>query len=292
VAYAAAAIPSGPWRSGLPQRLDALLCALLQVQLAERRAPRTHRPVRRLLTSITLSAEADPYPVTQELRIVSPIGARAVPSPQPLPPAGDDQDDRDDRDEPRGGSDPDTIDLTDTTHELVRQAQQGDAEAFGVLYDRYVDLVHRYVYYRVGSQALAEDLTSETFLRALRRISSYTWQGVDIGAWFVTIARNLVADHYKSGRYRLEVQVQEVRDDRAFDGPEDEVLDSLDHRVLLEAVTKLGAEQQECIVLRFLQGLSVSETAIVMGKNDGAVKALQYRAVRSLSRLLPAGFVR
>ena len=70
------------------------------------------------------------------------------------------------------------------------------------------------------------------------------------------------------------------------------MLDALDHRVLLEAVTQLGAEQQECIVLRFLQGLSVSETALVMGKNDGAVKALQYRAVRSLSRLLPAGFVR
>jgi RNA polymerase sigma-70 factor (ECF subfamily) len=232
---------------------------------------------------LSAEAEADPYPVTRKLRVVSPINGRATPS---TPPPGDHRDDPDDPD------DPDTIDLTDTTHDLVRQAQLGDAEAFGMLYDRYVDLVHRYVYYRVGSQALAEDLTSETFLRALRRITSYTWQGVDIGAWFVTIARNLVADHYKSGRYRLEIQVQEVRDDRSFDGPEDEVLNSLDHRVLLEAVAKLGAEQQECIVLRFLQGLSVSETAIVMGKNDGAVKALQYRAVRSLSRLLPDGFVR
>ena len=279
MAYAAAVFPSGQWRIGLPQRLDALLSALLQVQLADGR-----RSQRALRAQMTLSAEAEPYPVTQELRIVHPVGARPVPSGPQLP-EGDRGQEPDHRDD-------DTIDLTDTTHALVRQAQQGDAEAFGQLYDRYVDLVHRYVYYRVGSQALAEDLTSETFLRALRRISSYTWQGVDIGAWFVTIARNLVADHYKSGRYRLEVQVQEVRDDRALDGPEDEVLESLDHRVLLEAVTKLGAEQQECIVLRFLQGLSVSETAVVMGKNEGAVKALQYRAVRSLSRLLPAGFVR
>jgi RNA polymerase sigma-70 factor, ECF subfamily len=272
VAYAAAAIPTEPWHLALPRRLDALISAMLQLQIAESTGPRLPRPARRLLT---LSAEADPYPV--ELRIVAPsvsAGSRGVPT-QGQPDVGS------------GDAGP-----PDNTHDLVRQAQAGDPDAFGVLYDRYVDLVHRYVYYRVGSQALAEDLTSETFLRALRRISSYTWQGVDIGAWFVTIARNLVADHYKSGRYRLEVQVQEVRDDRALEGPEDEVLDALDHRVLLEAVTRLGAEQQECIVLRFLQGLSVSETALVMGKNDGAVKALQYRAVRSLSRLLPAGFVR
>ena len=280
MAYAAAAIPPGPWHSGLPRRLDALISALLQVQIAESIGPHLRRPARRLLT---LSAEAEPYPAAPELRIVLPVSASGRALPEQLP--GRPADDLSVEPDEPGAGQPDT-------HDLVRLAQQGDPEAFGLLYDRYVDLVHRYVYYRVGSQALAEDLTSETFLRALRRIGSYTWQGVDIGAWFVTIARNLVADHYKSGRYRLEVQVHEVRDDRSFDGPEDEVLDSLDHRVLLEAVTKLGAEQQECIVLRFLQGLSVSETALVMGKNDGAVKALQYRAVRSLSRLLPAGFVR
>ncbi|MFL6140159.1 MAG: sigma-70 family RNA polymerase sigma factor [Frankiaceae bacterium] len=174
---------------------------------------------------------------------------------------------------------------------LVARAQAGDPEAFGELYDRYVDLVHRYVYYRVGARALAEDLTSETFLRALRRITSFTWQGRDIGAWFVTIARNLIADHYKSGRFRLEVQVADMLDaDRAQDGPEGEVLDALTSRTLLEAVKRLNPEQQECIVLRFLQGLSVAETALAMGKNEGAIKALQYRAVRTLGRLLPEGF--
>ena len=176
---------------------------------------------------------------------------------------------------------------------LVQRAQGGDAEAFGELYDRYVDVVYRYIYYRVGTQQLAEDLTSETFLRALRRISSFTWQGRDVGAWFVTIARNLIADHYKSGRYRLEMTtedmtaVSESRD--AADSPESSVLESMQNKVLLEAVKQLNAEQQECIVLRFLQGLSVAETAEAMGKNDGAIKALQYRAIRSLGRLLPEG---
>ncbi len=177
---------------------------------------------------------------------------------------------------------------------LVQRAQAGDAEAFGELYDRYVDLVYRYVYYRVSSPQLAEDLTSETFLRALRRISSFTWQGRDVGAWFVTIARNLIADHYKSGRYRLETTTDDVTTSvptatLAQEGPEDSVLEALQNEVLLAAVKQLGPEQQECIVLRFLQGMSVAETAQVMGKNEGAIKALQYRAVRTLGRLLPEG---
>ncbi len=175
---------------------------------------------------------------------------------------------------------------------LVHRAQAGDADAFGELYDRYVDLVYRYIYYRVGSTQLAEDLTSETFLRALRRITSFTWQGRDVGAWFVTIARNLVADHYKSGRFRLELTTDDVTESGVTplqDGPEGVVLEAMQNKVLLEAVKQLNAEQQECIVLRFLQGLSVAETAAVMGKNDGAIKALQYRAIRSLGRLLPEG---
>ena len=176
---------------------------------------------------------------------------------------------------------------------LVQRAQEGDPEAFGELYDRYVDTVFRFISYRVGSRQLAEDLTSETFLRALRRIGSFTWQGRDVGAWFVTIARNLVADHYKSSRYRLEMTTDDVTESGArldpAGSPEGAVLDSMTNRVLLEAVRQLNPEQQECIALRFLQGLSVAETAKVMGKNDGAIKALQYRAVRSLGRLLPEG---
>src|SRR3954466_6076696 len=102
---------------------------------------------------------------------------------------------------------------------LVRRAQAGDADAFGELYDHYVTLVHRYAYHRVGDRALAEDVTSETFVRALRRIDSLSFQGRDVGAWLVTIARNIILDHVKSSRYRLEVTTADMRDaDRATDG--------------------------------------------------------------------------
>ena len=180
---------------------------------------------------------------------------------------------------------------------LVARAQAGDAEAFGALYDHYVDLVYRYVFYRVASRQLTEDLVSETFLRALRRIGSFTWQGRDFAAWLVTIARNLIADHYKSGRFRLEISTDDIvaasagRPSHAA-GPEMQVLDALTNDTLLRAVKQLNPEQQECIVLRFLQGFSVGETARAMGKNDGAIKALQYRAVRALARMLPAEEIR
>ncbi len=170
---------------------------------------------------------------------------------------------------------------------LVELAQGGDADAFGLLYERYVDLVYRYIYVRVGSPHVAEDLTSETFIRALRRIDSFSWQGKDIAAWFVTIARNLITDNAKSARFRMEVSTADMIDaDRRVDGPENEVLAGLRDTRLFEAVRTLKPEQAECLVLRFMQGLSLAETALVIGKSEGAVKQLQLRAVRALHREL------
>jgi RNA polymerase sigma-70 factor (ECF subfamily) len=196
---------------------------------------------------------------------------------------------------PGAPSRPDPSDPATEVWCLVERAQAGEAEAFGLLYDRYVDTVFRFIYFRVGNRQLAEDLTSDTFLRALKRIGSFTWQGRDLGAWLVTIARNLVADHFKSGRYRLEMTTADVldaeREDRGPEGsPEAAVVEHITNVALLGAVKRLNPEQQECIVLRFLQGFSVAETARTMGKNEGAIKALQYRAVRALHRLLPEGF--
>ncbi|MFF5010790.1 ECF subfamily RNA polymerase sigma factor, BldN family [Streptomyces phaeochromogenes] len=174
------------------------------------------------------------------------------------------------------------------TMDLVERAQSGEADAFGRLYDQYSDTVYRYIYYRVGGKATAEDLTSETFLRALRRIGTFTWQGRDFGAWLVTIARNLVADHFKSSRFRLEVTTGEMLDANETErSPEDRVVERLMDAALLDAVRRLSPRQQECVTLRFLQGLSVAETARVMGKNQGAIKTLQHRAVRALAHLLP-----
>jgi RNA polymerase sigma-70 factor, ECF subfamily len=241
--------------------------------------PRAGNAAQTTERSVTASAGATGQSQTIQSQTVQAQTVQALP-PTPAIPA------------PASPSEP-TGELA-TVMQIVARAQQGDAEAFGELYDRYVDVVYRYIQYRVSSAALAEDLTSETFLRALRRITSYTWQGRDFGAWLVTIARNLIADHYKSGRYRMEVATSDLIEagaDRAQDGPEGEVLANLTNAALIDAVKQLNSEQQECIALRFLQGMSVAETAQIMGKNEGAIKALQYRAVKSLSRLLPQDLV-
>jgi RNA polymerase sigma-70 factor (ECF subfamily) len=182
---------------------------------------------------------------------------------------------------------PDVPDEHAASWQLVARAKGGDGVAFGQLYDGYVDMVYRFIYFRVNDRALAEDFTSETFLRALRRISSFDYQGRDIGAWFVTIARNIILDHLKSARTRLEVPTDGPLDGhRSEPSPEAAVLDLLTSERLMAAVRQLGDEQRECVVLRFVQGFSVSETAAVLGKNEGAVKALQHRAVRKLAELL------
>lgn len=173
---------------------------------------------------------------------------------------------------------------------LVELARGGDTEAFGMLFDHYHPSVYRFLYYRTRSHTLAEDLASETFFRALRSMNNFRWQGKDFGAWLMTIARNLTTDHFKAGRTRLEQTTEDmgVHDD-ATEGPENAVLASLTNDMLLEALTKLPKEQQECLVMRFLQGMSIAETAKVLERSDGAIKQLQLRGVRNLAKLLPEG---
>lgn len=173
---------------------------------------------------------------------------------------------------------------------LVELARNGDKEAFGQLYDHYQPSVYRFLYYRVGSITLAEDLTAETFFRALRSMHSFRWQGKDFGAWLMTIARNLTADHFKAGRTRLEQTTEDMQTlDTTTESPEVEVLSSLTNEALLRALGELPTEQRECLIMRFLQGLSIAETAEILGRSSGAVKQLQLRGVRNLSKLIPAG---
>lgn len=173
---------------------------------------------------------------------------------------------------------------------LVELARGGDAEAFGLLYDHYQSSVYRFLFYRTRSSQLAEDLASETFFRALRSMSNFRWQGKDFGAWLMTIARNLATDHFKAGRTRLELTTEDmgVHDD-ATEGPEAAVLAGLTNDILLGALKALPDEQRDCLVMRFLQGMSIAETAAVLGRSDGAIKQLQLRGVRNLAKLMPEG---
>ena len=173
---------------------------------------------------------------------------------------------------------------------LVELARTGDKDAFGLLYDHYQPSVYRFLFYRTRSATLAEDLTSETFFRALRSMNSFRWQGRDFGAWLMTIARNLTTDHFKAGRTRLEMTTEDMgAHDDATEGPEEAVLAGLTNEILLKALTELPTEQRECLIMRFLQGMSIAETALALERSDGAVKQLQLRGVRNLAKLMPDG---
>ncbi len=170
--------------------------------------------------------------------------------------------------------------------DLVARAKDGDTQAFAALYDRYVDQTFAYVYRRVGHRQLAEDLVGDVFLRAYRRLPSFQWQGVDLGAWLMTIARNRVHDHFKSARFRLERPTDDVREDPAPTAPDDPERVAVARdlaRSLGAALERLKDEHREVIELRFIHDLSVAETASVMERSAGATKALQYRALRALA---------
>ena len=188
---------------------------------------------------------------------------------------------------PASDNDPDPDADRQRLHALVDLAKDGDAEAFGQLYDHYVTGIFRFVYYRVGSRALAEDLTSETFVRGLRSIQRFNWQGKDFGAWLTTIARNLIADHFKSSRSRLEIVTDVIPEKTTAATTEDDVLSLISNEMLFEAVNKLPKEQRDCVLMRFIQGLSIAQTAAALDRSEGAVKQLQLRAVRGLAKLVP-----
>jgi RNA polymerase sigma-70 factor (ECF subfamily) len=167
--------------------------------------------------------------------------------------------------------------------DLIEAAQAGDRDAYGQLYTRYAPGVSRFVESRLRDRALAEDLTSETFARALRRIDSVSYQGRDAGAWFTTIARNLILDHVKSSRVQRETFAAEVADAAAEqDSPEQAVIRQDAAADVQRRVGALPTDQQECLRLRYLQELSVAETAAAMGRNENAVKALAHRGLEGL----------
>jgi RNA polymerase sigma-70 factor (ECF subfamily) len=181
--------------------------------------------------------------------------------------------------------------------ELVDRFNAGDPDAFELIFRRYHLQVFSFVYRRLGNRQMAEDLTQDVFVRALTRLDRFQWQGSDLAAWLVTIARNLVVDHFKSRRFRVEVLVGEhpetVGNGRrqrqllsSEPDPEDAVISYLENVNLLSLLAELTEEQEEVLVLRYLRGMSISETAEAMGKGEAAVKAMTYRASGAMYRLL------
>lgn len=169
--------------------------------------------------------------------------------------------------------------------ELVRRAQSGDAEAVAEIYRTHVQAIHRYILYRVGEPAVAEDLTSEVFLKAIQALDRYRHLGAPIAAWLFRIARDRVSDYHRQQSRRGTDDLDDSILDKA-PGPEAEALQQSEMLHVRAQILRLTSEQQDVIYFRFTEGLTVAETASMMGKSIGAVKALQFRALRTLARNL------
>ncbi len=171
--------------------------------------------------------------------------------------------------------------------ELVAAAIKGDTGAFASLFTITFPSVYRYLYGRCGDVSLAEDLAQDTFLRALRAVrTSFKGKSGEFLAWTIRIARNRFLDHVKSGRVRWEVVVEETPVIFDKSNPEAEALASVEGADLKKALSRLTGDQQEILYLRFFQGLQIAEVAAATSRTEGAVKAMQFRALRALARVL------
>lgn len=169
------------------------------------------------------------------------------------------------------------------TDEALAVRARDDREAFGILYERHVRRIFNYVYYRTGSAADAEDLTARTFFQAMNNLHRYQVQGVPFSAWLFRIAHNLVANwHRDSGRHRAASTdgLVAVPDDDA--GPHEWAEAAEERHELHQAIRRLASDRQQLLILKFSEQLSNEEIATIMGRSEGAIKALLHRTVKGL----------
>ena len=175
--------------------------------------------------------------------------------------------------------------MCDDEPHLIQQAQAGDRSAFAALYSRHQQAVFTYLYYRLGDQSAAEDLAAEVFVRMVSKISHYRQQGRPLLAWLYTIARNLLADHYRQTG-QVEFLPLDEKLTAETGNPVAEIDQKLTAELIEQSLHHLTEPQRQVIIGRFVEGRSIAEMATILGKTEGAVKVLQYRALGALQRAM------
>lgn len=170
--------------------------------------------------------------------------------------------------------------------DLVRKAQRGDADAFSAIFDQQYTPVYRYCFYRLGDVKLAQDLTSEVFVRMVEKLDTYEPSGRPLLAWLYTIARNLVADDYRRNGKVTHLPLDEALTSGMHANPVQQTEQSLLADCLRLVIEKLTEDQQQVILLKYVENQSNAQVARILGKTRGAVKSLQHRALASLRRAL------
>ncbi len=167
--------------------------------------------------------------------------------------------------------------------EFLLRASQGDLDAFGVLYEKYVERIFNYVYYRTGNVHDAEDLSARVFYRALHHIHTYTDRGVPFSAWLYRIAHNLVANWHRDRSRHQEIPLSDAPTIHyKGEPPEVAVMQTQERDALLRLIRQLPSERQHLLILKFLEHMSNAEIGETMGRSEGAVKSLYHRTLLAL----------
>jgi RNA polymerase sigma-70 factor, ECF subfamily len=182
------------------------------------------------------------------------------------------------------------MESTTPTHDsedyLVQQAIKRDQVAFTVLYERCVDRVYRHVYYRVSNHDETEDITQEAFVRAWKAIDRYKRTGAPFVSWIITIAGNIIIDHYrKQQKVEFTDEIEKISEKDLGNqilGPERQAEINFDNAIIKKAVLQLTGDKQKVILMHFIDGLSYEEIAKALNKNEGAIRVIQYRALSDL----------
>ena len=176
--------------------------------------------------------------------------------------------------------------MIDGEEKLIKDAIRGISSAFGTLYDHYQPMIYRFILVKVASREEAEDITHQVFLSAWQNVRTYKHRGHPFSSWLYQIARNQVIDHYRSKKGEISL---EAIDPEFFVSPASVNADlavKLEVEKVRLAINQLKPDYQDVIIMRFVEDISLKETAAVMQKTEGAVKLIQHRAVKELQKIL------
>ena len=170
--------------------------------------------------------------------------------------------------------------------QLVLKAQDGDAEAFGRIYDGYVERIYRFVFFRVDDQQTAEDITSQVFLKAWSNLDRFEFTRTPYIAWLYTIAHNTVIDHYRTRKITTALEDVQLSQPDDAEAVENQIDLTVEMKTIKVAMQNLTDDQQQVLHLRFIEGMSNTEIAQQLGKREGAIRALQMRGLQALAKQL------
>jgi RNA polymerase sigma-70 factor (ECF subfamily) len=169
---------------------------------------------------------------------------------------------------------------------LIKAVQNGNPEAFAELYNANVDRVYRYIYVRVGSAEVAQDLTGDVFLKVLETLPTYQVRDIPLLGWMYHIAHSQVVDYYRRGRQKFPHFDIDYVSAHTEDNVDDALQFEQESKRLERALRQLSPDQQQVMILRFIEGHNLETTAQLLNKTVGSVKVIQFRATQRLAQLL------